>query len=87
MEREILLIIFWIIILAYSLIFLWMFARKVTIKKSSFFYPKIIYVNNNFELEFFIKQLKFQKRYKSKAAVDKASLSDAAVQYVNEKLN
>ena len=46
-----------------------------------------MYINKNFELEYFTKKLKFHKRYKSKAAVEKASLSDSAVQYVNENLD
>lgn len=59
-------------------------ANKVI--NSSYYYKKILKLNQNTELNFFTKQLKFHKMYKSKAALDKADLSAAAIQYMSENI-
>lgn len=58
--------------------------RKKFVFKTSFFYNNIVDLNEISNLKYLDKQLKFCKTYKSKAAVVKASLNDAAVQYVSE---
>lgn len=60
--------------------------RESKVLKKSYYYNNILNLNKKFELEFFTQQLQFHKEYKSKAAVDKADLGAAAVQYVSENL-
>jgi len=86
MEEALLLMVYVIFIIIIFLILLRSYLKKQKIKKDSFYYNKIVYLNNNYQLEYFIKQLRFHKKYKSKSAVDKSNLSDAALQYVSENL-
>ena len=86
MNQEVLIIVACVLIIICILIYVRMQLRKNKVEKYSFFYNKIVFLNDNFELKYFIKQLEFHKKYKSKAAVQKASLSDAAIQYVSENL-
>lgn len=60
--------------------------RENKVIKSSFYFKKIIELNKNSNLDFFTQRLKFHKIYKSKAALDKADMSAAAVQYVSENI-
>lgn len=86
MKQEVLIIITCILAIICIFIYVRMELRKNKVKNQSFFYKKIVFLNDNFELDYFIKQIEFHKKYKSKAAVQKASLEDAAIQYISENL-
>lgn len=87
MNHDVLVIVIIVFIFIAILLLIRSELRKNIVSKTSYFYDKILGINKEYELSFFTRKLKFNKTYKSKASLDKAQMSDAALQYVSENLH